>query len=87
MKSYHTTKTIFGKDQRIPPTGYISYPALSASLTHYIRSLSAYFNVDARKFPRVFPMRVVTLVYFPRNRGRFEKVIFASFCACFQHTL
>ena len=34
---YHTTKTIFGKDQRMPATGYISYPTLSASLTHCIR--------------------------------------------------
>ena len=33
---YHTTKTIFGKDQRMPATGYILYPTLSASLTHCI---------------------------------------------------
>ena len=35
----HTTVNIFGKDQRMPPTGYhgyISYPAVSESDAHYI---------------------------------------------------
>ena len=34
-KDYNTTKTVFGKDQRMPVTGYISYA--SASDTHKIQ--------------------------------------------------
>ena len=30
LSNYHTTKTIFGKDQRMPETWYISYLTLSA---------------------------------------------------------
>ena len=64
---YHTTKTIFGKDQRTPATRYISYPALSASLTLYIRQwvrismlMHAYpraFSPHARSRSCIFPAK------------------------------
>ena len=71
---YHTTKTIFGKDQRMPATGYISYPTLSASLTHCIRQWVRIF-MSMHAYHRAFyPSRADTLMYFPRNRDGFEHV-------------
>ena len=44
---YYTTKTIFGKDQRMPATGYISYPPLSAP-RRIIFGSKCLYNVDSR---------------------------------------
>ena len=48
-------------------------------------AVSAYSNVDARVSLRVFSSHAITLVDFPRNRGAFGRVVFAYFCANFQH--
>ena len=150
---YHTTETIFGKDQRMPVTRYISYPTLSASrcilsgsecvfnvnahlslhVYLFMRSHARGFSVQQRcvwmccfclclcllsthcRGPDIFHIRpwvrrdalcqavsvylmsmhacpctftssrAVTLLDFPRNRGTFECVVFACFCAYFQH--
>ena len=80
---YHTTKTIFGKDQRMLATGYILYPTLSASLTHCIRQGVRIF-MSMHAYHRVFsPSRADTLMYFPRNRGGFEQVVLLVFVLTF----
>ena len=53
FKYYHTTKTIFRKDQRMPVTGYISYQTLSAS-RRIISGSECVFNVNACVSPHVF---------------------------------
>ena len=73
--TYHTTRTIFGKDQRMPATRYISYPTLNASLTHYIRQCVSIFYVDARVSPCVLPLKRRHAHVFSRNRGGFEQVV------------
>ena len=83
---YHTTKTIFGKDQRMPTTGCISYPTLS-TLRRIISSSECVFNVNAHVFPCVSHSLAVTLVDFSRKRGSFGRVGFACFCAYFQQIL
>ena len=82
---YHTTKAIFGKDQRMPATRYISYPTLSVSLTHYIRqwvhifmSMRAY-NDDAAYHSTFSPSHADTLMYFLCKQGRFEQVVLLVF--------
>ena len=83
MMFYHTTKTIFGKDQRMPATGYISYPTLSASLTHCIRQWVRIF-MSMHAYHRAFsPSRADPLMYFPRNRGGFEQVALLVFVLTF----
>ena len=76
---YHTTKTIFGKDQRMPATGYISYPTLSASLTHCIRQWVRIFMSMHAYYCAFSPSRANTLMYFPRNRGGFEQFVLLVF--------
>ena len=76
---YHTTKTIFGKDQRMPATRYIVYATLSASLTHYIWQWVRIF-MSMHAYHRAFsPSRADTLLYFPRNRGEFGQVVLLVF--------
>ena len=83
---YHTTKTIFGKDQRMPATGYISYPTLSASLTHYIRQCVSIF-MSMHAYHRAFsPSCADTLMYFHATEAGLNK-LFCLFCAYFQHAL
>ena len=55
MEVYHSTKTIFGKDQKMPATGYISYLTLSAS-RRIISGSECIFNVDAHLSLRIFPL-------------------------------
>ena len=71
IKVYHTTKTIFGKDQRIYfifGREYVRY-ALYPAMTVYL--------IDACVSQHIFPSCAVTLEYFPHNRGTFECVVFA----------
>ena len=76
-------RTVFGKDQRMPTTGYISYPTLSASLTHYIRQWVCIF-MSMHAYYRAFSTsRADTLMYFPRNRGEFEQVVLLAFALTF----
>ena len=83
---YHTTrknKTIFGKDQKMPATGYILYPTLSASLTHYIQQWVRIF-MSMHPYHRAFSSsRANTLMYFPRIRGGFEQVVLLVFVLTF----
>ena len=51
-------KLTFGKDQRMPATGFISYPTLSVSLTHYIREwVHIFMSMHAYHPPRFPPTR------------------------------
>ena len=77
---YHTTNTIFGKDQRMPATGYISYPILSASLTHCIRQWVHIFMLMYAYHRAFCPSRADTLMYFPRNSGGSEQVVLLVLC-------
>ena len=74
---YHTTKTIFGKDQRMPATGYISYPTPECMTHALYPAVSVYFYVDARVSSCDKPM------YFPRNRGGFEQAVLLVFVLTF----
>ena len=58
---------------------YISYPTLSASLTHYIRQCVSIFYVDARVSPCVLPLTRWHAHVFSRNRGGFEQVVLLVF--------
>ena len=84
---YHTTKTIFGKDQRMPATKYISYPTLRASLTHCIRQWEHIFMSMHVYHCAFFPSRADMLMYFSRNRGGLNKLFLLcrikiiSFCS------
>ena len=82
MNIYHTTKTIFGKDQRMPATIYISYPTLSASLTHCIHSasVSACFYVEARVSPCVFPLTRWNAHIFQATEASFSKLFCLFLC-------
>ena len=82
IQSYHTTKTTFGKDQRMPATGYISYPTLSASLTHCIQQWVRIF-MSMHAYRRAFyPSRADTL-HLTRNRDGFEQVVLFLFVLTF----
>ena len=85
---YHTitTKTTFGKDQRMPATGYISYLTLSTSLKHYCGS-ECVFYVDAHVSPCLFPITRWHAHVFSVQQRRVWTSCFACFCAYFQHAL
>ena len=80
---YHTTKTIFGKDQRMPATGYISYPTLSASLTHCIWQWVRIFMLMHACHHAFSFSSADTLMYFRRNRDGFEQVVLLVFVLTF----
>ena len=73
--TYHTTKTTFRKDQRMPATGYISYPTWA----HHSRIISGsdcIFLYWCMRITVRFPCsRADTLMYFPCNRAGFEQVV------------
>ena len=84
--NYHTTKTKFGKDQRMPATGYISYPTLSNS-KRIISGSECVFHADACVSPRVSLITHSHARVFSAQQRHVWMCYFACFCAFFQHFL
>ena len=78
--SYHTTKTIFGKDQRMPATGYISYRPwarhsriISGSAWVFFMSMHAYIRAFSTS-------RADTLMYFRATEACLNKLFCLFLC-------
>ena len=83
---YHTTNTIFGKDQRTPATGYISYPTLSASLTHYILQW-VHILCRCTRIPVRFPSHALSCSCILSATEAGLSTLFLLVSAYFQHTM